>query len=138
MVDSFEITCSSNDGLLNERDLSFLDERMELRLRGEQWNLFKDLDIVGWYSTSEKPSQNDVLLHKQLNDFIEKSLRDGKVNFFKHAIFFNTSTMRETLYQQQQGQLKLVKHSLEPSTQEMITISSSKAKQSQEGTGLSN
>jgi JAB1/Mov34/MPN/PAD-1 ubiquitin protease len=64
VVDTFEITSSSNDGPLDERDIVYLKERMELRLKGDQWNLFKDLDIVGWYSTTEKATENDVLLHK--------------------------------------------------------------------------
>jgi hypothetical protein len=45
IVDSFELQYGQE--LLNEDDQLFLKERLELRLKGDQWNLFKSLDIVG-------------------------------------------------------------------------------------------
>lgn len=47
VVDSFETSFDSQRVPLNGDEVEFLRDRLTSRLKGDQWNLFKNLDVVG-------------------------------------------------------------------------------------------
>ncbi|KAM3146650.1 COP9 signalosome complex subunit 6 [Paramecium bursaria] len=115
VVETLEILYSGQDQILKEDEVRFLRERLELRLRGDQWNLFKNLEVLGWYTT-EQIGQKQLQLHSQIASIVNE--QEG--HSFQYLLTFKQTDSK--IYLIDQFQIAEVNFNLEPSNQEMISI----------------
>ncbi|CAD8064433.1 unnamed protein product [Paramecium primaurelia] len=122
ILDSFEISYSGK-GELTPGEIDFLKERQQLRLKGDKWNLFKNLDIVGWYITDSNP-HNYLKLHKQLQTLSEAEITENQTSFFKYLLCFDPLSTQTSLFELEENKMQVSQSKIEPQSEEMIGITS--------------
>ncbi|CAD8154973.1 unnamed protein product [Paramecium pentaurelia] len=122
ILDSFEISYSGQ-GELTHVEIEFLKERQQLRLKGDKWNLFKNLDIVGWYITDNNPN-NYLKLHTQLQNLAEAEISENQTSFFKYLLCFDPFSTQTNLFELENNKMQISQSKIEPQSEEMIGITS--------------
>ncbi|CAK73796.1 unnamed protein product (macronuclear) [Paramecium tetraurelia] len=128
ILDSFEISYSGK-GELKPGEIDFLKERQQLRLKGDKWNLFKNLDIVGWYITDSNPHEY-LKVHKQLQTLSEAESTENQTSFFKYLLCFDPYSTQANLYEMEENKMQVSQSKVEPQSEEMIGITSLFSQQS--------
>ena len=68
LMNSFELDHTTVDGCV-------IIDREYYNTKEEQFKqVFSDMDFLGWYSTGEHPSMNDITVHKQISEINESPL----------------------------------------------------------------
>lgn len=68
LMNSFELDYATLDGrVVIDRDYYALKE-------SQFKQVFSDMDFLGWYSTGESPTEDDVAVHRQISDIVESPL----------------------------------------------------------------
>ncbi|CAD8148710.1 unnamed protein product [Paramecium octaurelia] len=122
ILDSFEISYSGKEEL-TQGEIEFLKERQQLRLKGDKWNLFKNLDIVGWYITDSNP-HNYLKLHMQIQTLAEAEISENQTSFFKYLLCFDPRSTQTSLFELEDNKMQVSQSKIEPQSEEMIGITS--------------
>ena len=68
LMNSFELDHTTVDGCV-------IIDREYYNTKEEQFKqVFSDMDFLGWYSTGDQPSGNDIAVHKQISEINESPL----------------------------------------------------------------